>query len=142
MSILRRAAVALAATSTLVLAAAPAMAHDCTNSSKKTGAGSAADLYFVAHVVDGQVVGEEGPMLDNARANPQDRPQGGFFTIHAIVTVDGGDPFEFFSKDVYIHQDLPLAPRMGGPGEGMCDGVGIDDLETCFGMAIEEVLAG
>jgi hypothetical protein len=142
MTIVRRAAVALAATSALVLGAAPAMAHDCTNSSKQSGAGSVADLYFLAYVENGVVVGEDEWMDGDPKVTAQGRPAGAFFTIHALVSIDGAEAFEFLTKDVYVHADLPDPARLGGPGDGACDGVGIDDLGACFDAAVSEIMGG
>jgi hypothetical protein len=142
MTIIRRAAVGLAAMSALVLGATPAMAHDCTNSSKQAGAGSVADLYIVGYVVDGAVVGMDEYMGEDAKVNPQGKGAGAFFTIHGMASIDGAEPFEFLTQDVYIHTDLPDPARLGGPGDGACDGVGIDDLGTCFDLAIADLMAG
>ena len=139
MTIIRRAAVALAVTSALVLGAAPAMAHDCTNPSKQTGAGSVADMYVVDGVV---VVGTEEFMGEDVKVNPRGLPAGAFFTIHGLASIDGAEPVEFLAQDVHIHSDLPDPARLGGPGDGACDGIGIDDLGPCFDQAIAQLMAG
>lgn len=141
MGIIRRASNTVAAAgAALILGAAPAMAHDCTNSSKRMGAGSVADLYVIAYVENGVVVDEDVRMGDDVKVNPRGKPAGGFLTIHALVSIDGGDAFEFLTKDVYVHNDLPDPARLGGPGGGACDGYGVDDLETCFDLAVDELM--
>ena len=65
---------------------------------------------------------------------------GGWFTVHFIAAVEGQEPVEIATYDVLIHQDLPEAPRLGGPGDTACDGVGIDDLDTCLNPLIEDFL--
>ncbi len=139
MSVLRRASVVLAATATLLLGAAPAMAHDCANASKQAGAGSVADLYIVAYVESGVVVGEDF-WVENIRENGQGKAQGGFYTAHYLVSLDGADAFQFAQHDIFVHQDLPASVRAGGPGESLCDGVGVDDVGACLDAAVTDLL--
>ena len=106
MTIVRRASVALAAAAALILGAAPAMAHDCTNSSKRTGAGSVADLYFLAYVENGVVVGEDEWMDGDPKVNAQGRPAGAFFTIHALVSIDGAEAFVVNPLDRFHINDV------------------------------------
>ena len=128
-------------TCALMLTAGPAFAHDCTNSSKQVGAGSVAHGYFTTYVdADGTILGEDEEYV-GMRLNPQGRPEGGWFTIHLLVSIDGAEPFEFAVHDVLIRNDLPEPPRLGGPGDDLCDGVGIDDAATCFDAAVAELMA-
>jgi len=140
MTIVRRAAVALAATSALVLGAAPAMAHDCTNSSKQSGAGSVADFY-VTFYVDETGVTETG-YSTNEKVNPKGLPRGAFFSVHFAAVIMGAEPVSLGDYDVFIHADLPDPARFGGPGEGRCDGVGVDDVGTCLDAAISDLMGG
>lgn len=142
MTILRRAAVALAATSALVVGAAPAMAHDCTNSSKKQGAGSVADLSITFVVTD---QGEPVEVVEedlSPKVNPNGMPRGAFFTVHFAAVIGDAEPVSLGDYDVFLHSDLPDPARFGGPGDGMCDGVGIDDVGTCLEAAIDDLMAG
>lgn len=139
MTILRRTSVALAATAALLLGAAPAMAHDCANASKQAGAGSVADLYIVAFVESGVVVDEDF-WVENVRENGQGNAQGGFYTAHYLVSLDGADAFQFAQHDIFVHHNLPASAREGGPGDSPCDGVGIDDVGTCLDAAVADLL--
>lgn len=141
MGLVRRASIAAAAAAALMLGAAPAMAHDCTNSSKQQGAGSVADFHVTFVVEDGQVVDELG-VIANEKVNPNGMPRGAFFSIHFGAAIDGGDPVSLGDFDVFIHSDLPDAARLGGPGDGMCDGVGIDDIGACLEAAIADLMGG
>jgi hypothetical protein len=137
MTMLHRATATLAVASALALGASPAMAHDCTNASKQQGAGSVADFYVTFVVENGQVVGERD-VIANPKVNPNGMPRGAFFSIHFAASIDGADAVSLGDYDVFLHSDLPDAARLGGPGDGMCDGVGIDDVGTC----LEAVVAG
>jgi hypothetical protein len=129
----------LAIVGALMLVGGPALAHDCTNVSKVVGAGSAGDGYFTAQITpDGEIYGFIEEFTGDA--NPAGQGMGGWFTTHFIAAVDGQEPVEIAVFDVLIHQDLGDAPRFGGPGEGNCDGVGIDDLDACLNPIIEEFL--
>lgn len=136
----QRVTTTLVAAAAMLLIAGPALAHSCVNSSKQGGAGSAGDGYFTALITeDGEIYGFEEEFTGSA--NPQGRPMGAWFTAHFIAHVDGQQPVEIAVYDVLIHQDLGEAPRFGGPGDGACDGVGIDDLDTCLDPVIEEFLS-
>ena len=141
MGFVRRASIAAAASAALALGAGPAMAHDCTNVSKAAGAGSVADFYVTFVVEQGEVVDELG-VSANEKVNPRGMPRGAFFSIHFAAQIDGSDPVSLGDFDVFIHSDLPDAARFGGPGEGMCDGVGIDDIGTCLEAAVAELMGG
>jgi ABC-type transport system substrate-binding protein len=88
----------------MVMSAAPAFAHQCTNVSKQAGAGSIGTYNIVTDTFT--------PTKDH----------GGFVTL-----TDGST-----SYDVFIHRTLPEGARASGPGDSLCDGVGVDDVEACL----------
>ena len=106
----KRLTVLLAAAMMLtLLAAAPALAHHCTNVSKQAGAGSIG-TYNVA-----------------TETFTPAQPGGGFITI-----TDGAT----FSYDVYLHQTLPEGALAAGPGgDDQCDGQAVDNALACLGIA-------
>ncbi len=90
-----------------VAVAGPVAAHDCINASKPAGAGSVGTV----NVGDGSLTqsGQRG---------------GGFVTITDGTEVD--------TAEVFIHTSLPDGARNAGPGDNICDGIGIDDGPSCF----------
>ena len=139
MKLRHRVITTLAAVSALLLVAGPALAHSCVNASKQAGAGSAGDGYYTALIdVEGTIYGFVDEEVGNT--TPNGRPLGGWFTVHFIAAVDGQEPVEIASYDVLIHQSLPEAARLGGPGDTTCDGVGIDDIDACLNPIIEDFL--
>lgn len=139
MKLRHRVITTLAAVSALLLVAGPALAHSCVNASKQAGAGSAGDGYYTALIdVEGTIYGFVDEEVGNT--TPNGRPLGGWFTVHFIAEVEGQDPVEIAVYDVLLHQDLGESPRLGGPGDTACDGVGFDDLDACLNPLIAEFL--
>jgi hypothetical protein len=100
-----RLTVFLAAAMMMVMSAAPAFAHHCTNVSKNSGAGSV------------------GTFNTSTNTFTPTKDHGGFVTI-----TDGST----FSYDVFISGTRPDGAMASGPdGANRCDGRGIDDLEVC-----------
>lgn len=110
----------------LSLGGGQALAIVCSVVNKPIGAGSAV---FVDDTSDEIIV-----------TNPSGQLQGGFITFD----LDGDG---FGDADVFL---LPVTPALedpfdlgigelpdgahnSGPGDDPCDGIGIDDLEACFG---------
>lgn len=118
MSRLQRTAIMIGFTGALMLAAGPAWAHICTNAVKPDGAGSAGVVAI--EITTGEFIGGE------VDVNPQGYPQGGFITLQLLV--NGQELAQF---DTYTHLTLPEMARNAGPGDDMCDGVGVDDIEAC-----------
>jgi hypothetical protein len=105
----KKLAVLVAATMMLVISAAsPAFAHQCTNVSKKAGAGSIGTVNVAT--------GEETFTKKNG----------------AFITITDGSTFSY---DVFIHRTLPEGAMEAGPdGDSECDGVGIDNALVCLGF--------
>lgn len=139
MRILRSASLLVAATVALVATASPALAHTCINESKKSGAGSVADLYVTFIVENGMLV-DEIDDVQNMKANPKNMPRGAFFTAHFAAVIDGGEPVSMGVYDIFVHVDLPLKPRLGGPGDSLCDGTGLGDTGACLDAQIAALL--
>ena len=105
-------------TAVALLAATPALAHDCFNPKKPAGAG-----------VNYTVVGfdENGPIFEQTGPG---KGIGGFATISPDLT--GG----FQLPDVHTIGNSSSKEVVGGPGsmkaDHACDGKGIDYLEACF----------
>ena len=143
MNRLRKVMTTIALTAALSLVAGPALAHSCANTSKQSGAGPVAELTFILILdEDGTVVGEETILPEDPRVNPQGRPAGGFTTLNFAIQMPGQDPVVVASFDTFNHNDLPRQSRSGGPGDGLCDGVGIDDIPTCLDQLEQELLGG
>ncbi len=106
----KRLTVFLAAAMTMMMmSAAPAFAHHCTNVSKNPGAGSMGTYNVVTDTFT--------PIREHG---------GGFITV-----TDGST----FSYDVFAHRTLPEGAMKAGPqGDSECDGVGIDDAFACLGI--------
>ncbi len=106
----KKVAVVLAATMMVVLSAAsPALAHYCTNVSKKAGAGSIGTYNVVTESF-----------------TPAKKGGGAFITF-----TDGST----FSYDIYFHRTLPDGALAAGPGgDDECDGQGVDDALDCLGI--------
>lgn len=98
-----------ATTLVLVMSTAPALAHYCSNVSKKEGAGSMGTYNIVTE------------------SFTPTRNGGG-----AFITVTDG---ESFSYDVYAHETLPEGALAAGPGgDDLCDGQAIDNALACLGI--------
>lgn len=106
-----------------------AFAIVCAVVPKPVGAGAAA---FFSEADDP----EDPPVI----LNPSGQPHGGFVTID----LDGdyeGDVDVFLLPVTPALEDefeigvgeLPHGAHDSGPGDNLCDGTGIDDLEACFG---------
>jgi len=93
----------------MVMSAAPAFAHHCTNVNKQAGAGSIGTVDIS--------VPEGEPTFTKAN--------GAFITITDDST---------FSYDVFYHRTLPEGAMASGPGDSECDGRGIDDALACLGI--------
>ncbi len=92
-----------------MMVAAPAFAHQCTNVSKKAGAGSIGTYNIVTETF-----------------TPSKSGGGGFITI-----TDGST----FSYDIYLHQTLPEGAFAAGPGgDDECDGKAVDNALACLGI--------
>lgn len=111
----------------LSLGAGDAFAIVCSVVGKPIGAGSAV---FVDDSAGGEVT----------ITNPSGQLQGGFITFD--LDGDGvGDADVFLLPTNPALEDpfelgigeLPDGAHNAGPGDDPCDGVGIDDLEACFG---------
>jgi len=98
-----------------------AYAHVCTNSAKPAGAGSAGDATI--NVETGEF--DASGVTVNEHSG---RPQGGFISVTAVLD----DGTEIGSADVFAQTTLPEQARNSGPGDDLCDGVGIDDAEACI----------
>lgn len=117
----RRLAVVGAVTAALAMGpAGAAFAHTCFIASKPAGAGSAGTATI--DVVSGTF------MPDDLDTNPQGRLRGGFITLTPTVS---GTPIAG-PIDTFTHTTLPDGARNSGPGDDMCDGIGIDDAEACL----------
>ncbi len=110
-----------AAAVTLLIWPPAALAHVCFVAKKPAGAGSAGTATL--DVTNGELT----PGAD-LRVNPAGNLQGGFITITAVA---GGTTLG--TADTFSHTTLPDSARNAGPGDDMCDGVGIDDAEACTG---------
>lgn len=133
-----------AATAALLVAmTGTASAHSCANASKPNGAGSIGDGYFTVYVdAQGNFLGDE-ERFEITRPHPtmpEEKTAGGFLSLHFLVSIDGGTPFEFAAYDTFMHKDLPDVSRFSAAGDA-CDGVGIDDLGTCLDEAIAELMS-
>ncbi len=103
----------VAATILTMMTAAPALAHHCTNVSKKAGAGSIGTYNIVTNTFT------PAKNLNGEGSN------GGFITF-----TDGS-----FSYDIYLHQTLPDGALAAGPnGADQCDGQAVDDALDCLGI--------
>jgi len=113
----------------LSLGGGQALAIVCSVAPKPVGAGAAA---FFSEADDP----DDPPVI----LNPSGQAQGGFVTIDLDGDYEGDvDVFllpvtpaledEF---DIEVGE-LPRGAHNSGPGDNGCDGVGIDDLEACFG---------
>lgn len=98
-----------------------ALAHVCFVAKKPSEAGSAGTATL--DVISGTITPG-----DDLRVNPAGKLQGGFITITAVA---GGTTLG--TADTFSHTTLPDSARNAGPGDDMCDGVGIDDAEACAG---------
>ena len=102
-----------------LVAATPALAHDCFNPNKPAGAG--VNYTVVGFTADGPIFEQTGP----------GKGIGGFATISPELT--GG----FALPDVHTLGHSPSKEVVGGPGSQKpahaCDGKGIDYLDACFG---------
>lgn len=92
--------IAVAAVTALMMLSGTALAHYCTNVSKKDGAGNAGVLF--ADVSEGFRVVEE---LSTVKVNRQGHVTGGFMDIAVDIDSDGEADFVF--TDVYAHAGLP-----------------------------------
>ncbi len=96
---------------TLVGFAAPALAHDCFNPNKPSGAG--VNYTIVGFDQNGPILVQTGP----------GQGIGGFATLDGV--------------DVHTIGNSGALEEVGGPGsqkpEHACDGKGIDYLDACFG---------
>ena len=106
----KKVAILLAATMMVVLSAAsPALAHQCTNVSKKAGAGSIGTYNVVTETF-----------------TPSKSGGGAFITL-----TDGST----FSYDIYLHNTLPEGAMAAGPGgDDECDGQAVDNALVCLGI--------
>ncbi len=105
---MKRWVVAVAGAAALIVAVAgPAAAHDCINASKPAGAGSVG-------TVD----------VGDASFTPSGKRGSGLVTLT--------DGTEAGTAAAFIHTSLPDGAGTAGPGDNMCDGIGIDDGPTCF----------
>lgn len=92
-----------------MMVAAPAFAHQCTNVSKKSGAGSIGTYNVVTETF-----------------TPSKSGGGAFITF-----TDGST----FSYDVYLHDTLPEGALAAGPGgDDECDGKAVDNALVCLGI--------
>lgn len=108
-----------AAAAALLIWPSAALAHVCFVAKKPAGAGSAGTATL--DVISGTITPGE-----DLRVNPAGKLQGGFLTITAVAgdTVLG-------TEDVFSHETLPESARNSGPGDDLCDGIGVDDAEAC-----------
>lgn len=116
----RMLAVAAAFVAALAVTAGQASAFHCSVVNKPAGAGSVGSA--TVNVVTGEFT-----LGDDVRVNPAGHIQGAFLSVTAVLpdgTVVGGG-------DVFAHKDVPDGAHNSGPGDSLCDGVGIDDLEAC-----------
>jgi hypothetical protein len=115
----RRIGALVATTAVALLAASPALAHDCFNPNKPAGAG--VNYTVVGFTADGPIFEQTGP----------GKGIGGFATISPELT--GG----VVLPDVHTIGNSSVKEEVGGPGslkpEHACDGKGIDFLEACGG---------
>jgi hypothetical protein len=103
----------------LALTAGQAAATSCSPVNKPEGAGANAGTLTV-NLDTGQVTAD-------FNTNPAGHVTGGFLSVNVIAggtTIDTANTFK---------NDLPDGAHASGPGDSMCDGVGIDDLAECGG---------
>ena len=100
-----------------LLSGSIALAHSCFVVNKPVGAGSAgtATLNLDTFEFDDSGV----------NYNPAGRAKGGFTTLEVSA---GGVPIATLDT---FNKDMPEGAHNSGPGEGACDGVGIDDAQDC-----------
>ena len=114
-----RAVVLLAVLTLLMIPVAAAYAHECANAAKKAGAGSAGDVVVTLNI-DGSVDVD----TSNAKVSPSGRLVGGF----ADVTIQLEDGTVLADGETYAQLELPDTAQNAGPGDDLCDGVGVDNL--------------
>ena len=105
--------VILATAALLVLSGGQAFATHCSVANKPFDAGANAGTVALQ---------PSGPPVITQVLNPAGHPTGGFMTV---IAPDGTVVGSVFKKD------LPDTAHNAGPGDNECDGIGIDDLETC-----------
>lgn len=100
-----------------------ALAHHCTNPNKKTGAGSVGIVTLDPVTFD--FISFEPTHPSGKDGNQKSgRDVGGFITI-----VVGDQSF-----DIFVQNTLPDGAMNAGPGDNLCDSVGIDDALACLGL--------
>ena len=114
----RLAVVSVLTAAMLFVFAGSALAHVCFNAKKPARAGSAGTATIEV------TTGTFTPGDLNVTKSGQ--LKGGFITLTATA---GGQPIGTF--DTFAHTTLPDGARNSGPGDDMCDGLGIDDAEAC-----------
>jgi hypothetical protein len=113
----------------LVLGGGEALAAFCTNTAKPDGAGNVGDL-----IIDVST-GEPSSMP----TNPGGRVAGGFVDVWLDFNGDGiadqkviDDTFLLPANPALGEPaELPHGARNAGPGDDLCDGIGIDDVGAC-----------
>jgi hypothetical protein len=104
-----------------ILGAAPALAHDCFNPNKPTGAGSKGVVTLDAN-------GDEESFTSTGNGN------GGFITIDANAVAPGVVvDVKTFGGGQGPGHDGVAGPGAEKAGDKACDGKGIDYIEACFG---------
>ena len=115
----RRLATIGALTAVMLFATAgSSLAHVCFNAKKPAEAGSAGTATL--EVTTGTFTPTDLNMTKSGQL------KGGFITLTATA---GGTPIA--TVDTFVHGTRPDGARNAGPGDDMCDGLGIDDAEAC-----------
>ena len=104
----------------LFVSAGTALAHQCFVANKPATAGSAGTATL--EVTNGTFT------PGDLSVNPQGRLKGGFITLTATFQ---GSPIA--TIDTFANGTRPDGALNAGPGDDMCDGIGIDDAEACGG---------
>jgi hypothetical protein len=128
------AAVAVAAGVFLLAGGGEALAAHCFPANKPDGAGNIGDV--IVNLATGQVT---------EPTNPGGRTAGGFADVWLDTNGDGAGDIQV-ANDVFVLNNgkpsvgnpalgepaaLPEGARNSGPGDNLCDGKGVDDVEGC-----------